>query len=56
MDLKKKSLQPRSNLSENEKGYLIADIHGILNTRRKYSCLLLNANGVHNVRHNVSPR
>jgi hypothetical protein len=50
MDLRR-GKQPRNNVSKDEKDDLIADSHGILNMRRKYSYKLFNANGVHNVRH-----
>jgi hypothetical protein len=47
----KKGFAAKSNLSKDKKGYLIAESHGILNTRMIYSCQILNVNGVNNVRH-----
>jgi hypothetical protein len=47
----KKSYKPRTNLVKDERGYLLADHHKILNQWKNYLChLLLNVHGVGGVR------
>jgi len=45
----KKGYQPRSNIVKDEKGYLVADSHGIVVRWRKYFSQLFNVHGVKDV-------
>jgi len=46
----KKGYQPRSNITEDEKGYLVADTHSILARCRNHLSQLLNVHGVNYIR------
>jgi hypothetical protein len=46
----KKGYQPRTNLSKDERGYLLADPHNILNRWKYYFCQLLNVQGASGIR------
>jgi hypothetical protein len=47
----KKGYQPRTNLVNDERGDLLADLHKILNRWKNYFCQLLNLHGAGDIRH-----